>query len=55
MKKEYIAPKAKGLTIVAEGLVATSPGVATGQNLGNEYGSEDVSYSNRRNHSIWDN
>lgn len=54
MKKEYIAPKAKGLTIVTEGLVATSPGVATGQSLGDGYNSEDVSYSNRR-HSIWDN
>lgn len=52
MKKNYFAPVAKTINISAEGFLAGSTGVASGNGLGNDYNGEDVSYSNRRN-SIW--
>lgn len=52
MKKTYISPNAKTIELRFEGLIAQSVGVKAGASLGNEYNSDDESYSNRRN-SIW--
>lgn len=56
MKKTYFAPVAKTIDFVSESMIAASPGVNTGDGLGNEYNGEDGEYSNRRtSSSIWDN
>lgn len=57
MKKTYISPKAKGIELHFEGLIAESlnGGLGTGDLVGNQgvEGGTENDYSNRR--SIWGN
>ena len=53
MKKTYQAPAADILDVKVLNVLAASPGTKTGNSVGDEYSSEDVTYS-RRHRSIWD-
>lgn len=52
--KKYIKPNMRVAELnIKDVLLTGSEGIATGQSLGNEYNSEDVSYS-RDNSDLWD-
>lgn len=57
MKKMYITPKSNSIILYAETEFLTISGVKSGGEVGNEFDSSDVSYTNRQEvgTSLWDN
>lgn len=55
--KKYIKPEIEQENVADEDMICTSPGVATGCSLGDEFYNDDVSYSKQvdfsDSESIW--
>ncbi len=54
MKKRYICPKTELILITAQAHLLGASQVTNGGKPGDEYNSEDVSYSRRRGYDVWE-